>query len=117
MERNNCCFMNMGPCLAKYDGSRGKYSTNDASAEMMDYVISIFRDAGVRWQIGELGKIDLGGGGTIASEISIHSIDTVDIGVPVLSMHAPIEVTAKMDVYMLYKAIRAVYESKKAKAF
>lgn len=117
MERNNCCFMNKGPCIAKYDGSRGKYSTNDASAEMMDYIISILRDAKVCWQIGELGKIDLGGGGTIASEISVHSIDTVDIGVPVLSMHAPIEVTAKADVYMLYKAVRAVYDSKKAKDF
>ena len=117
MERNNCCFMNCGPCLAKYDGSRGKYSTNDASAEMMNYVITQFRDAGVTWQIGELGKIDLGGGGTIASEISVHSIDTVDIGVPVLSMHAPIEVTAKADVYMLYKAIRAVYDSRKPKDF
>ncbi|MDO5861732.1 MAG: aminopeptidase [Thermoplasmata archaeon] len=117
MERNNCCFMNRGPCLAKYDGSRGKYSTNDASAEMMNYVISIFRDAGVSWQIGELGKIDQGGGGTIASEISVHSIDTVDIGVPVLSMHAPIEVTCKADVYMLYKAVRAVYDSKRPKDF
>ena len=84
---------------------------------MMDYVIGIFREAGVTWQIGELGKIDLGGGGTIASEISVHDIDTVDIGVPVLSMHAPVEVTAKADVYMLYKAVLALYQSKKAKAF
>lgn len=117
MEKNNCCFMNGGPCIAKYDGSRGKYSTNDASAEMMDYVVSILRDADVTWQIGELGKIDLGGGGTIASEISVHSIDTVDIGVPVLSMHAPVEVTAKADLYMLYKAIRAVYDCRKPKSF
>ena len=117
MERNNCCFMNHGPCVAKYDGSRGKYSTNDASAEMMNYILSIFRDANVKWQMGELGKIDQGGGGTIASEISVHDIDTLDIGVPVLSMHAPIEVTAKADVYMLYKAVRAVYDCKKPKDF
>ncbi len=117
MERNNCCFMNYGPCLAKYDGSRGKYSTNDASAEMMNYVISLFREANVTWQIGELGKIDMGGGGTIASEISVHNIDTVDIGVPVLSMHAPVEVVAKVDIYMLYKAIRALYDSKRPKDF
>lgn len=116
-ERNNCCYLNRGPCIAKYDGARGKYSTNDASAEMMNYIISIFRDADVTWQIGELGKIDLGGGGTIASEISVHDIDTVDIGVPVLCMHAPIEVTAKADIYMLYKAVLALYESKKAKDF
>ena len=62
-------------------------------------------------------KIDIGGGGTIASEISVHNIDTVDIGVPVLSMHAPVEVVSKADVYMLYKAIRAVYGSKKPKLF
>ncbi len=116
-ERNNCCYLNHGPCIAKYDGSRGKYSTNDASAEMMNYVIRIFRDSDVAWQIGELGKIDLGGGGTIASEISVHNIDTVDIGVPVLSMHAPIEVVSKADVYMLYKAILAVYQSKEPKDF
>lgn len=116
-ERNNCNFLNHGPCIAKYDGSRGKYGTNDASAEMMSYLISILRDEDVSWQIGELGRIDLGGGGTIASEISVHNIDTVDIGVPVLSMHAPVEVIAKADIYMLYKAIMAVYNSKKPKDF
>ncbi len=116
-ERNNCNFLNRGACIAKYDGARGKYSTNDASAEMMNYVIGILRDEDVSWQIGELGKIDLGGGGTIASVITVHNIDTVDIGVPVLSMHAPVEVTAKADVYMLYKAIFAVYNSKKPKDF
>ena len=84
---------------------------------MMNYILSIFRDADVKWQMGELGKIDQGGGGTIASEISVHDIDTLDIGVPVLSMHAPIEVTAKADVYMLYKAVRAVYDCKKPKDF
>lgn len=116
-ERNNCSYLNYGPCVAKYDGSRGKYSTNDASAEMMDYVLGIFRDAGVTWQIGELGKIDLGGGGTIASEISVHNIDTVDIGIPVLSMHSPMEIASKADLFMLYKAIHAVYNSAKPKNF
>ncbi len=116
-ERNNCNYLNRGPCIAKYDGARGKYSTNDASAEMMSYIIGILRDDDVPWQMGELGRIDLGGGGTIASEISVHNIDTLDIGVPVLSMHAPVEVTAKADVYMLYKAVYAVYNSKKPKDF
>ena len=116
-ERTNCSFLNYGPTVSKYDGARGKYSTNDASAEMMDHVLGIFRDADVTWQIGELGKIDIGGGGTIASEISVHNIDTVDIGVPVLSMHAPVEVTSKADVYMLYKAIRAIMNSPRAKKF
>ena len=84
---------------------------------MMGYILGILRSADVAWQMGELGKIDVGGGGTIASEISVHNIDTVDIGVPVLSMHAPVEVTAKADVYMLYKAIMAVYNSDRPKDF
>ena len=116
-ETTNCAYLNYGPIISKYDGSRGKYSTNDASAEMMDYILSIFREEGVTWQMGELGKIDIGGGGTIASEISVHNIDTVDIGIPVLSMHAPVEVTSKADEYMLYNAIYAVYNSKKPKLF
>ena len=116
-ERNNCAFLNCGPCIAKYDGARGKYSTNDASAEMMAYILGIFRESGIVWQIAELGKIDQGGGGTIASEISVHDIDTLDIGVPVLSMHAPVEVIAKADIYMLYKAIMALYNSKEPKNF
>ena len=116
-ERTNCAYLNYGPIISKYDGSRGKYSTNDASAEMVDYLLSILREEKVVWQMGELGKIDVGGGGTIASEISVHDIDTIDIGVPVLSMHAPVEVTSKADVYMLYKAILAVYNSKRPKDF
>ncbi len=114
-ETTNCAYLNYGPILSKYDGSRGKYSTNDASAEMVGYMLDIFRENGIVWQMGELGKIDIGGGGTIASEISVNNIDTIDIGVPVLSMHAPVEVTAKVDVYMLYKAIYAVYNSSKQK--
>ncbi len=115
MERNNCCFMNYGPCISKYNGSRGKYGTSDASAELMSFVLGILRDADVSWQIGELGKVDMGGGGTISSEITIHDIDTLDIGVPVLCMHAPLELTAKADVYMLYRAILAVYNSPRSK--
>ncbi len=116
-DTKNCAYINCGPIISKYDGSRGKYSTNDASAEMMGYVLGIFRESGVSWQMGELGKIDIGGGGTIASEISVHNIDTVDIGVPVLSMHAPVEVISKADLYMLYKAVYAVYNSRKPKTF
>ena len=116
-ERNNCAFMNYGPILSKYDGAGGKYSTNDASAEMVNFIQRIFREADITWQMGELGKIDVGGGGTIASYISLNNIDTIDIGVPVLSMHAPIEVVAKADEYMLYKAIYAVYNSKLQKEF
>lgn len=110
-EMNNCSFLNRGPVVSKYTGSRGKYSTNDASAETMGFLRRILDENKIPWQVGELGKVDIGGGGTIASEISVHNLDTVDMGVPVLSMHAPMEVVSKADVYMLYKAISAFYAS------
>jgi len=114
-ERNNCSFLNRGPVVSKYTGSRGKYSTNDASAETMGLLRRILDDNDIPWQVGELGKVDIGGGGTIASEISLHNLDTVDIGVPVLSMHAPFEITSKADTYLLYRAISAFYGSKLTK--
>lgn len=114
-EKGNCSFLNRGPVISKYTGSGGKYSTNDASAETMGFIRDVLDDAEIPWQVGELGKIDAGGGGTIASEISLHNLDTVDVGVPVLSMHAPLEVTSKADVYMLYKAVCAFYSSKREK--
>ena len=114
-EKNNCSFLNRGPVISKYTGSGGKYSTNDASAETMSFIRRILDDAGIPWQVGELGRIDAGGGGTIASEISLHNLDTVDVGVPVLSMHAPLEVTSKADVFMLYKAVKAFYSSEMEK--
>ncbi|MCL2032827.1 MAG: aminopeptidase [Methanomassiliicoccaceae archaeon] len=114
-EKNNCSFLNRGPVVSKYTGSRGKYSTNDASAETMSFIRRILDESGIPWQVGELGKVDIGGGGTIASDISLHNLDTVDIGVPVLSMHSPFEVTSKTDVYLLYKAIHAFYCCKQEK--
>lgn len=84
---------------------------------MMSYILDILKSSSIIWQIGELGKVDMGGGGTIASEISVQNIDTVDIGVPVLSMHAPLEVISKADLYMLYRAIHSVYNSNKSKCF
>jgi aspartyl aminopeptidase len=114
-EPTNCSYLGRGPVVSKYTGSGGKYSTNDASAETMSFLRSILDGAGIPWQVGELGKIEAGGGGTIASEISLHNLDTVDMGVPVLSMHAPFEVVSKADVLMLYKAIKAFYECPKQK--
>ena len=116
-EARNCSYLGMGPVVSKYTGSRGKYSTNDASAEIMGYLRGILEEAEIPWQVGELGKVDVGGGGTIASEISVHNLDTVDMGVPVLSMHAPLEVTSKVDDYLLYKAMKALFDSKKPKDF
>ena len=106
-EKQNSSFFNHGPVLTKYTGVRGKGGSNDASAETMQKVIGYMEDAGVAWQIGELGKVDEGGGGTIAMFMGNMDVDTVDLGVAVLSMHAPFELTAKLDVYYTYKAFLA----------
>ena len=106
-EKQNSSFFNHGPVLTKYTGVRGKGGSNDASAETMQKVIGYMEDAGVAWQVGELGKVDEGGGGTIAMFMSNMDVDTVDLGVAVLSMHAPFELTAKLDVYYTYKAFLA----------
>ena len=106
-EKQNSSFFNHGPVLTKYTGVRGKGGSNDASAETMQKVIGYMEEAGVPWQIGELGKVDEGGGGTIAMFMGNMDVDTVDLGVAVLSMHAPFELTAKLDVYYTYKAFLA----------
>ncbi|MEG1875144.1 MAG: aminopeptidase [Angelakisella sp.] len=110
-ERRNTSYMNYGVVLTKYTGSRGKSGTNDAPAETVGYFRKLMDDAGVIWQTGELGKVDQGGGGTVAQYVSYHNVDTIDLGVPVLSMHAPYEVVSKCDVYMTYKAIAAFYHA------
>ena len=106
-DRRNCAYAGKGVVLTKYTGSGGKSDTNDASAEMVAYIADLLDDAGVVWQIGELGKVDQGGGGTVAKFVAERNVDTIDIGVPVLSMHAPFELVAKTDVYMAYKAFAA----------
>ncbi len=111
MERRNAAFLNYGAVITKYTGSRGKGGTSDASAELMAWVRKILDENNVVWQTGELGKVDLGGGGTVAKYIANLGVDTVDLGVPVLSMHAPFEVVSKFDVYMTYKAVKALFEA------
>jgi len=106
-EKRNAAIISCGVSLAKYTGARGKSSTNDASAEFVGKVRACLDAAGVNWQMSELGKIDVGGGGTVAKYISKHNIDTVDIGVPVISMHAPYEIVSKADVYSAYQAFAA----------
>ncbi|MDE5943055.1 MAG: aminopeptidase [Clostridia bacterium] len=106
-EKRNTTFINCGAAVSKYTGARGKSSSNDADAEYMGYIRDIFDKDGVYWQTGELGAIDIGGGGTVAMFIANLGIDTVDVGVPVLSMHAPYELISKADIYSLYKACLA----------
>ncbi|MBQ8372063.1 MAG: aminopeptidase [Clostridia bacterium] len=106
-EKRNSGMISCGTCMSKYTGARGKSGTNDASAEFVAFVRRLFAENGVIWQTAELGKVDAGGGGTVAMYISQHNIETVDLGVPVISMHAPYEVVSKADVYSTYKAFVA----------
>lgn len=108
-EVRNSAFLNYGVCLSKYTGARGKSGASDASAEVVGKVRRIFEENQVIWQLAELGKTDQGGGGTVACYMANRNIDTIDAGVPVLSMHAPFETTAKLDCYMTYKAMKALY--------
>ncbi len=110
-ERRNAARLNYGAVITKYTGSRGKGGTSDASAEFVGWIRKILDDANVVWQTGELGKVDLGGGGTVAMYIANLGIDVVDLGVPVLSMHAPFEVVSKFDVYMTYLAVKALFKA------
>lgn len=110
-EKRNTSFINNGVCITKYTGSRGKGGTSDASAEFMGEIRSLLDSENICWQTGELGKVDEGGGGTVAKYIAHLNVDVVDLGVPVLSMHAPFEVVSKTDVYMAYKAFLAFFNN------
>ena len=111
-EANNSSYVGKGVALAKYTGSRGKGGSSDASAELVNYFTHMFDENNVIWQLGEMGRIDLGGGGTVAKYVAAHNIDTLDMGVPVLSMHSPFELTSKVDIYMTYKAFKTFNEAK-----
>ena len=108
-DRRNNSRLNYGISICKYTGSRGKGGASDASAEAMGHVRSTLDNAGVLWQIATLGKVDQGGGGTVAAYMANRNIVTVDAGVPVLSMHAPMELVSKLDCYMTYLACKAIY--------
>lgn len=108
-EFRNSCRINYGVCATKFTGSRGKSGTSDASAEFVGRVRRLFDENKVLWQTGELGKVDAGGGGTVAQYIANLDIDVIDVGVPVLSMHAPFEITSKIDTYMAYKSFSVFF--------
>ncbi len=111
-EKNNSGRLNCGIAVSKYTGSRGKSGSNDAPAELMAKIRGIFNEAGVLWHTAELGKVDEGGGGTIAQFVADLGVDTIDCGVPMLSMHSPYEVASKLDVYEAYKAFEAFFGRK-----
>ncbi|MBE6843826.1 MAG: aminopeptidase [Oscillospiraceae bacterium] len=109
VEKKNTAYINYGVVVTKFTGSRGKSGTSDASAEFVGKIRTLLNKNEVVWQTGELGKVDGGGGGTVAAYIANLNVDTIDVGVPVLSMHAPYEVVSKMDVYMAYKAFEVFF--------
>ncbi len=112
-EKRNSAFVNYGMGLCKYTGARGKSGASDASAEVVARARRVLDGANVVWQMAELGKVDAGGGGTVAVYMAERDIDTLDAGVPVLSMHAPFETVGKLDCYMTFKGMKAIFESTK----
>ncbi len=112
-DKRNSAYLNRGVGLCKYTGSRGKSGASDATAEVVSYIRNIFNDNKISWQMAELGKVDQGGGGTVAAYMAQRNIDTLDAGVPVLSMHSPYETVTKLDCYMTFKGIKHLYEHPK----
>ena len=110
-ERNNSSYIGRGIGLNKYTGARGKSGASDANAEFVAEVRRIFEENNIRYQIAELGKVDVGGGGTIAYILANKGMDVIDCGVPVLSMHSPYEVTSKLDLYEAYRGYEAFWKN------
>lgn len=108
-EKNNDAKLSNGLALMKYTGSRGKSGASDASAEMMQKMRTFLDNGNIAWQTGQLGKVDQGGGGTVAGMLAERNIETIDAGVPVLSMHAPFEIVSKLDVYMAYEGYKEFF--------
>lgn len=111
-DKLNAAYIGHGVSVSKYTGSRGKYDTSDANAEFVSKIRTCFDENDVAWQMGELGKVDQGGGGTIAQYVANLDVEVIDCGTPLLSMHAPVEIASKFDVYMTYKAYKAFYNIK-----
>ena len=109
-DKTNAAFLGRGIGLNKYTGARGKSGASDANAEYVAWVRNVLEKNNIRYQISELGKVDVGGGGTIAYILANKGVDVIDCGVPVLSMHAPYEVTSKFDIYSAYKTYKAFWE-------
>ena len=107
----NAYLVNAADMTKVADAIRSKGGTSDANAEFVAHVRKVFDEADVMWQMGELGRVDLGGGGTVAKYVANLNIDVIDVGVPVLSMHSPYEVVAKLDVWMAYKGFKAFFEA------
>ncbi|MBW1972480.1 MAG: aminopeptidase [Deltaproteobacteria bacterium] len=110
-EKQNAAFLGYGVCVTKFTGNGGKYSASEASAEFMGWIRKLFNKHGVTWQTGELGKIDEGGGGTVAKFLSYYGMDIIDCGVALLGMHSPFEVASKLDIFETYRAYKTFFEA------
>ena len=110
-EKQNACYLGHGLCITKFTGHGGKVGANDAHAEYIAEIRRIFNDEGILWQTGELGKIDEGGGGTVAKFLAEYGMDIIDCGTPILTMHSPFEISSKLDVYETYRAFKAFLKS------
>jgi aspartyl aminopeptidase len=108
-EKQNACFLGAGVCITKFTGHAGKVGANDAHAEYIGEIRDIFSKADIIWQAGELGKIDEGGGGTVAKFLAQYGMDIIDMGAPILTMHSPFEVSSKLDIYEAYRAMKAFF--------
>ncbi|HBA54521.1 MAG TPA: aminopeptidase, partial [Syntrophorhabdus aromaticivorans] len=110
-EKQNACYLGHGLCITKFTGHGGKVGANDAHAEYIAEIRRIFEKKDIIWQTGELGKIDEGGGGTVAKYLAEYGMDIVDCGAPLLAMHSPFEISSKLDIYETYRAFKAFLES------
>ena len=110
-EKQNACRLGYGICISKFTGSGGKSGASDANAEYVGEIRSLFNRDGVIWQTGELGKIDAGGGGTVAKHLAIYGMDIIDCGTPVLTMHSPFEISSKLDIYETYRAFKSFFNA------
>ncbi len=110
-DKKNTNYIGYGAAISKFTGSRGKSGASDANSEFLRELTNIFDRNNVVWQIGELGKVDIGGGGTIAMYITDYNMDVIDVGVPILSMHSPFEIASKYDIYMTYLAYISLFKN------
>ncbi len=110
-EKQNACYLGRGVCVSKFTGHGGKGGASDANAEYVGEIRRLFEKEGILWQTGELGKIDQGGGGTVAKHLAVHGMDIIDCGTPILTMHSPFEISSKLDVYETYRAFHAFFRS------
>lgn len=110
-EKQNACYLGRGPCITKFTGHMGKVGASDADAEYVAEITRLFDNSGIIWQTGELGKIDEGGGGTVAKHLAVHGMDIIDCGAPLLVMHSPYELSNKLDIFETYRAFQAFFKA------